>query len=85
MTLHPTPRALTRPLSHQIQFPPVASLSAASDRCEFDLTLSKSDVTKMLQVCVSLNRGAKVRRQITKMDKTAVTLLVTRVDKRSKM
>lgn len=49
-------------LSHQIQFPPVASLSTASDKCEFDMTLSKSDVMKMQRIsvclCVCINRGA---------------------------
>lgn len=39
-------------LSHQIQFPPVSSLSTASDKCEFNMTLSKSDVMKHTYVWV---------------------------------
>lgn len=51
-------------LSHRIQFPPAASLSAASHKCEFDMTLSKSDVMKMQHVCVRvcIKSGAKVCR-----------------------
>lgn len=49
-------------LSHQIQFLPVARLSSASDKCEFDMTLSKSDVTKMQHIYVGALIGAKVCR-----------------------
>lgn len=33
-------------LPQKIQFPPVARLYTTSDKCEFDTTLSKSDVMK---------------------------------------
>lgn len=44
-------------LLHQIQFPPVVGLSTASDMCEFDMTLSKSDVMKMRHVCARVGVG----------------------------
>lgn len=58
-------------LSHQIQFPPVASLSAASDKCEFDMTLSKSDVMKMHHICVCVyperSKGVQIGNKTGKM------------------
>lgn len=57
-------------LSRQIQFLPVAGLFLVSDKCEFDMTLSMSNVTERLAcVCVRLciNSGAEVCRK--KMEK----------------
>lgn len=66
---------------HQIQFLPVACLPNASDKCEFDMTLSKSDVMEMhlayIYLCFNNRRSV---REGTKTNNTAVTLLETRVN-----
>lgn len=79
-------------LSHEIQFPPLARLSTASDKCEFDMTLSKSDVRKMQHicvcaracVCVSIRSTAKVSRDTYTTDQNG-SGLVSQVDKKSKI
>lgn len=45
-------QSLDKTLSYEIQFPPVASMSGVSDKREFDMTLSKTDVMKTQHVCV---------------------------------
>lgn len=76
-------------LSHQIQFPPVARLSTASDKCELDMTLSKSDVMKMQHVwCLcaltAVGKGVQTGNKETK--KNGSMLLVRHADeKKSQM